>query len=76
MSNLNKIYAKSEAWRSQRVGANRSHPYLHGIVVKRSWVGEVRKKLDVSAEIREKLAAVAGISQISSINLKLENTKS
>jgi hypothetical protein len=33
----------------------------------------LEKKLDVSAEIREKLAAVAGISQISSINLKLEN---
>jgi hypothetical protein len=34
----------------------------------------LEKKLDVSAEVREKLAAVAGITQISSINLKLENT--
>jgi hypothetical protein len=33
----------------------------------------LEKKLDVSAEVREKLEAVAGISQISSINLKLEN---
>lgn len=33
----------------------------------------LEKKLDVSAEIREKLAAVADISQISSIHLKLEN---
>ena len=34
----------------------------------------LEKKLDVSAEVREKLAAVTGITQISSINLKLENT--
>src|SRR5258708_36975380 len=33
----------------------------------------LEKKLDVSAEVREKLEALAGISQISSINLKLEN---
>ena len=33
----------------------------------------LEKNLDVSAEIREKLAAVAGISEISSIHLSLEN---
>ncbi len=33
----------------------------------------LEKKLDVSAEIKEKLAAIAGISQISSVHLKLEN---
>jgi len=33
----------------------------------------LEKKLDVSAEVREKLEAVSGISQISSINLKLGN---
>ena len=33
----------------------------------------LEKKLDVSGEIRQKLAAVAGISQIKSVHLKLEN---
>ena len=33
----------------------------------------LEKKLDVSGEIRQKLAAVAGISQIESVHLKLEN---
>jgi transposase-like protein len=51
----NKLYAKSEAWRSQRVGGDRACPYLDGIVVKRSWVGEVRKKLDVFCRDQEKI---------------------
>ena len=33
----------------------------------------LEKQLDVSGEIREKLAAAAGLSQINSIHLKLEN---
>lgn len=35
----------------------------------------LEKQLSVSGEIREKLEAAADISQISSIHLKLENTK-
>ena len=44
MSNLNKkIYAKIEAWRKDR-RIEGEHPYLYldGIVMKRSWAGEVR----------------------------------
>jgi putative transposase len=43
VSNLNKkIYAKIEAWRNWRIEGE--HPYLDldGIVMKRSWAGEVR----------------------------------
>ena len=43
VSNLNKkIYAKIEAWRNRPI--ERAHPYLYldGIVMKRSWAGEVR----------------------------------
>jgi hypothetical protein len=37
-----KICAKIEAWRSRRVGGERPYLDLDGIVMKRSWVGEVR----------------------------------
>ena len=44
VSNLNKkIYAKIEAWRNRRIEGE--HPYrfyLDGIVMKRTWAGEVR----------------------------------
>ncbi|KGJ65880.1 hypothetical protein BJA5080_02525 [Bradyrhizobium diazoefficiens SEMIA 5080] len=33
----------------------------------------LEKKLDVSAEVREKLSAVAGMQQVEAVNLKLEN---
>ncbi|MBG6143962.1 transposase-like protein [Labrenzia sp. EL_142] len=43
MSNLKKkIYAKIEEWRHRPI--EREHPYLYldGIVIKRTWAGEVR----------------------------------
>jgi putative transposase len=42
VSNLNKkIYAKIEAWRNRRIEGEH-HLYLDGIVMKRTWAGEVR----------------------------------
>jgi putative transposase len=43
VSNLNKkIYAKIEAWRNRRIEGKHPYLYLDGIVMKRSWAGEVR----------------------------------
>ena len=43
MSNLNKkIYAKIEAWPNRRIDGEHPYLYLDGIVMKRSWAGEVR----------------------------------
>jgi putative transposase len=43
VSNLNKmIYAKIEAWRHRRIEGHHPYLYLDGIVMKRSWAGEVR----------------------------------
>jgi Transposase, Mutator family len=43
VSNLNKkIYAKIEAWRNRRIEGERPYLYLDGIVMKRTWAGEVR----------------------------------
>ena len=43
MSNLNKkIYAKIEAWRNAPIEGDHPYIYLDGIVMKRSWAGEVR----------------------------------
>src|ERR1044072_1921588 len=43
VSNLNKkIYAKIEAWRNRRIEGEHPYLYLDGIVMKRTWVGEVR----------------------------------
>jgi transposase-like protein len=43
VSNLNKkIYAKIEAWRKRPIGGEHPYLYLDGIVMKRSWAGEVR----------------------------------
>ena len=42
-SNLNKkIYAKIEAWRNRRIEGEHPYLYLDGIVMKRTWAGEVR----------------------------------
>src|SRR5215217_6651388 len=41
--NLNKkIYAKIEAWRNRPIEAEHPYLFLDGIVMKRSWAGEVR----------------------------------
>jgi len=43
VSNLNKkIYGQIEAWRNQPIEGAQPYLYLDGIVLKRSWAGEVR----------------------------------
>ncbi len=43
VSNLNKkIYGKIEAWRNKPILGRHPYVYLDGIVLKRSWAGEVR----------------------------------
>ena len=43
VSNLNKqIYAKIEGWRNRPIEGEHPYLYLDGIVMKRSWAGEVR----------------------------------
>ena len=43
VSNLNKkIYAKIEAWRHKPIEGEHPYVFLDGIVMKRSWAGEVR----------------------------------
>lgn len=43
VSNLNKkIYAQIEAWRNEPIAGQHPYVYLDGIVMKRSWAGEVR----------------------------------
>ena len=43
VSKLNqKIYAKIEAWRHRRIEGDHPYLYLDGIVMKRTWAGEVR----------------------------------
>src|SRR5215469_11992496 len=43
VSNLNKrIYSQIEAWRHQAIEGEHPYLYLDGIVLKRSWAGEVR----------------------------------
>ena len=43
VSNLNKkTYAKIEAWRNAPIEGTHPYVYLDGIVMKRSWAGEVR----------------------------------
>ncbi len=42
-ANLNKkIYAQIETWRNRPIEGAHPYLYLDGIVLKRSWVGEVR----------------------------------
>jgi putative transposase len=42
-SNLNKkIYAKIEAWRNRPIEGEHPYLFLDGIVMERSWAGEVR----------------------------------
>ena len=43
VSNLNKkIYAKIEEWRNRPIGGEHPYVFLDGIVMKRTWAGEVR----------------------------------
>ena len=70
VSNLNrKIYGQIEAWRSQPIAGEHPYLYLDGIVLKRSWAGEVRNvsllvALSVNAEgYREILGIVEGAKE-------------
>ena len=66
MSNLNKkIYAKIEAWRNRRIEGEHPYLYLDGIVMKRSWAGEVRNVslLVASAVNSEGFREILGICE-------------
>ena len=66
VSNLNKkIYAKIEAWRNRRIGGEPPYLYLDGIVMKRSWAGEVRNVslLVASAVNSEGFREILGICE-------------
>ena len=67
VSNLNKkIYGQIEAWRNQPIEGEQPYVYLDGIVLKRTWAGEVRNvsllvAISVNAEgYRQILGIVEG----------------
>ncbi len=70
VSNLNqKIYQQIEAWRNRPIAGAHPYLYLDGIVLKRSWAGEVRNvsllvAISVNAEgYREILGIVEGAKE-------------
>jgi len=66
VSNLNKkIYAKIEAWRNRPIADEHPYLYLDGIVMKRSWAGEVRNVslLVASAVNSEGFREILGICE-------------
>src|SRR5258705_1931974 len=70
VSNLNKkIYGQIEAWRNQPIEGEQPYLYLDGIVLKRSWAGEVRNvsllvAISVNAEgYRQILGIVEGAKE-------------
>jgi len=66
VSNLNKkIYAKIEAWRNRRIEGDYPYLYLDGIVMKRTWAGEVRNVslLVASAVNSEGFREILGICE-------------
>ncbi len=66
VSNLNKkIYAKIEAWRNRRIEGDYPYLYLDGIVMKRTWAGEVRNVslLVASAVNAEGFREILGICE-------------
>jgi transposase-like protein len=66
VSNLNKkIYAKIEAWRNRRIDGEHPYLYLDGIVMKRTWAGEVRNVslLVASAVNSEGFREILGICE-------------
>lgn len=70
VSNLNKkIYAKIEAWRNQPIEGRHPYVFLDGIVMKRTWAGEVRNvsllvAIGVTAEgYREMLGICEGAKE-------------
>jgi putative transposase len=70
VSRLNqKIYARIEAWRNRPIRGSHPYVYLDGVVLKRSWAGEVRNvslrvAIGVSAEgFREILGIAEGAKE-------------
>ena len=66
VSNLNKkIYAKIETWRHRPIEGEYPYLYLDGIVMKRSWAGEVRNVslLVASAVNRDGYREILGICE-------------
>ena len=66
VSNLNKkIYAKIEGWRNRRIEGEHPYLYLDGIVMKRTWAGEVRNVslLVASAVNSEGFREILGICE-------------
>ena len=70
VSNLNKkIYAKIEAWRNRPIEGEHPYVFLDGIVMKRTWAGEVRNvsllvAIGVNAEgFREILSICEGAKE-------------
>jgi len=66
VSNLNKkIYAKIEEWRHRPIEGEHPYLYLDGIVMKRTWVGEVRNVslLVASAVNKEGYREILGICE-------------
>jgi putative transposase len=70
VSNLNrKIYAKIEAWRNRPIEGEHPYVFLDGIVMKRTWAGEVRNvsllvAIGVNAEgFREILGICEGVKE-------------
>ena len=66
VSNLNKkIYVKIEAWRNRRIEGEHPYLYLDGIVMKRTWAGEVRNVslLVASAVNSEGFREILGICE-------------
>ena len=70
VSNLNKkIYGQIEAWRNQPIEGEQPYLYLDGIVLKRTWAGEVRNvsllvAISVNAEgYRQILGIVEGAKE-------------
>ena len=66
VSNLNKkIYAKIEAWRHRSIEGEHPYLYLDGIVMKRTWAGEVRNVslLVASAVNSEGFREILGICE-------------
>ena len=70
VSNLNKkIYAKIEEWRNQPIEGRHPYVFLDGIVMKRTWAGEVRNvsllvAIGVTAEgYREMLGICEGAKE-------------
>jgi putative transposase len=66
VSNLNKkIYAKIEAWRNRPIEGEHPYLYLDGIVMKRTWAGEVRNVslLVASAVNSEGFREILGICE-------------